>query len=140
MNTTRTGTSSGIGLGLTKALLSNGYRVVANSRRVSTAGTLEPSNTLALVDGDVADPERGASLTRTAVERFGSVGLLVNNAGVFIAKAFTDSTVEDFQRLIATNLAGFFHVAQPALPAPALRPGGEGEDEHRGRLQGEPGR
>jgi len=119
MTTTRTaivtGASSGIGLGLTKALLTDGYRVVANSRRVSTAGTLKPSSTLALVDGDVADPATGASLTRTAVERFGSVDLLVNNAGVFIAKAFTDSTVGDFQTLVATNLAGFFHVTQPAL-------------------------
>ena len=110
-----TGASSGIGLGLTKALLSNGYRVVANARRASAAGTLEPSPNLVLVDGDVADPETGATLTRTAVERFGSVDLLVNNAGVFVAKAFTDSTVEDVQRLVATNITGFFHVTQPAV-------------------------
>lgn len=110
-----TGASSGIGLGLTKALLSNGYRVVANARRASAAGTLEPSPNLVLVDGDVADPETGATLTRTAVERFGSVDLLVNNAGVFVAKPFTESTVEDFHRLVATNLIGFFHVTQPAV-------------------------
>lgn len=110
-----TGASSGIGLGLTKALLSNGYRVVANARRASAAGTLEPSPNLVLVDGDVADPETGATLTRTAVERFGSVDLLVNNAGIFVAKAFTDSTVEDVQRLVATNITGFFHVTQPAV-------------------------
>jgi NAD(P)-dependent dehydrogenase (short-subunit alcohol dehydrogenase family) len=110
-----TGASSGIGLGLTKALLSNGYRVVANARRASAAGTLEPSPNLVLVDGDVADPETGATLTRTAVERFGSVDLLVNNAGVFVAKPFTDSTVEDVQRLVATNITGFFHVTQPAV-------------------------
>ena len=71
MDTTQTaivtGASSGIGLGLTKALLSSGYRVVANARRASTAGTLEPSSNLALVDGDVADPGTAASLTRTAV-------------------------------------------------------------------------
>jgi len=110
-----TGASSGIGLSLTKALLSNGYRVVANARRVSAAGTLEPSPNLVLVDGDVADPATGATLTRTAVESFGSVDLLVNNAGVFVAKPFTDSTVEDLQRLVATNLTGFFHVTQPAV-------------------------
>ena len=121
MNTTQaptaivTGASSGIGLGLTRALLGSGYRVVANARRASTAGTLEPSPNLALVDGDVADPATAASLTRTAIERFGSLDLLVNNAGVFIAKAFTDYSVAEFQQLVATNLTGFLHVTQPAL-------------------------
>ena len=110
-----TGASSGIGLGLTRALLHDGYRVVANARRASAAGTLEPSPDLALVDGDVADPGTAATLARTAIERFGSVDLLVNNAGVFIAKAFSDSTAEDLDRLIATNITGFFNVTQPAL-------------------------
>jgi NAD(P)-dependent dehydrogenase (short-subunit alcohol dehydrogenase family) len=110
-----TGASSGIGLGLTMALLSNGYRVVANSRRASAAGTLEPSPNLVIIDGDVADPETAALLTRTAVERFGSVDLLVNNAGIFIAKPFTETTVDEYQRLVATNITGFFHVTQPAL-------------------------
>lgn len=110
-----TGASSGIGLGLTKALLNDGYRVVANARRATAARTLEPSSNLILVDGDVADPETAASLTRTAVERFGSLDLLVNNAGIFIAKAFTDTGVDDFQKLVATNLTGFFHVTQPAI-------------------------
>jgi len=119
MNTTQTaivtGASSGIGLGLTHALLRGGYRVVANARHASAAGTLEPSSNLAIIDGDVADPETGASLTRTAVERFGSIDLLVNNAGIFISKTFTDHTAEDFQRLVATNLTGFLHVTQPAV-------------------------
>jgi NAD(P)-dependent dehydrogenase (short-subunit alcohol dehydrogenase family) len=121
MNTTQTqtaivtGASSGIGLALTGALLDNGYRVVANARHASTAGTLKPSRNLVLVDGDVADPDTASSLTRTAVERFGSVDLLVNNAGIFIAKPFTDYTIEDFQRLVATNLTGFFHVTQTAV-------------------------
>jgi NAD(P)-dependent dehydrogenase (short-subunit alcohol dehydrogenase family) len=110
-----TGASSGIGLGLTKALLANGYRVVANARRVTAAGTLESSQNLVLVDGDVANPETAAALTRTAVDRFGSVDLLVNNAGIFIAKAFTDSETDDFQRLVSTNLTGFFHVTQAAV-------------------------
>jgi NAD(P)-dependent dehydrogenase (short-subunit alcohol dehydrogenase family) len=110
-----TGASSGIGLGLTKILLDQGYRVVANSRRISATGALEPMQNLALVDGDVADPATGIALTRTAVERFGSVDLLVNNAGIFISKSFTDSTAEDFRRLVETNLTGFFHVTQPAV-------------------------
>lgn len=110
-----TGASRGIGLGLAKALLSSGYHVVANARHISRAGTLEPSSHLVLVDGDVADPETAASLTRTAVERFGSVDLLVNNAGTFIAKPFADTTVDDYQRLVATNLTGFLHVTQSAV-------------------------
>jgi NAD(P)-dependent dehydrogenase (short-subunit alcohol dehydrogenase family) len=119
MNTTQTaivtGASSGIGLGLTRALLSYGYNVVANSRGVSAAGTLESSSNLVLVDGDVADPKTAAVLTQTAIERFGSVDLLVNNAGIFISKPFTDHTVEDFQKQVATNLTGFFHMTQSAV-------------------------
>ena len=110
-----TGASSGIGLGVTRSLLANGYRVVANARHASAAGTLEASPALVLVDGDVADPETGAALTRTAVERFGAVDLVVNNAGIFIVKPFTDNSIDDFQRLVATNITGFFHVTQPAL-------------------------
>ncbi len=110
-----TGASRGIGLGLAKALLSSGYHVVANARHISRAGTLTPSSHLVLVDGDVADPETAASLTRTAVERFGSVDLLVNNAGIFLAKPFAESTVDDYQRLVATNLTGFLHVTQSAV-------------------------
>jgi NAD(P)-dependent dehydrogenase (short-subunit alcohol dehydrogenase family) len=110
-----TGASSGIGLGLTRILLDQGYRVVANSRRITATGTLEPAENLAIVDGDVADPATGAALTRTAVERFGSVDLLVNNAGIFMAKRFTDSSAEEYRRLVETNLTGFFHVTQPAV-------------------------
>src|SRR5436190_19913498 len=119
MDTTQTaivtGASSGIGLALSRALLGNGYRVVANARHASTAGTLAPSPNLVLVDGDVADHDTASSLTRTAVDRFGSVDLLVNNAGVFIAKPFTDYTTQEFQQLAATNLTGFFHVTQAVL-------------------------
>ena len=61
-----TGASSGIGLGLTKALLANGYRVVANARRATAAGTLESSQNLVLVDGDVANPETAAWLAGLA--------------------------------------------------------------------------
>src|SRR5215217_2404972 len=107
MNPTRTaivtGASSGIGLGITKGLLTSGYRVIANARHISTAGTLQPASNLVLVDGDVADANTAASLTRTAVERFGSVDLVVNNAGIFILKPFTETTVDEYHRLVATN-------------------------------------
>lgn len=110
-----TGASSGIGLGITKALLERGYGVVANSRRISASGALAASDRLALVEGDIAREETGQRLTDTAVRRFGSVDLLVNNAGIFIPRPFTDYTADDFQRLLATNLAGFFHATQPAV-------------------------
>ena len=119
MTTTKTaivtGASSGIGLGVTTALLKHGYRVVANSRQVTRAGTLIASTDLALVDGDIAHPETAQNLVETAMRRFGSVDLLVNNAGIFISKPFTDYTTEDFDRLVSTNLAGFLYVTQQAV-------------------------
>lgn len=110
-----TGASSGIGLGLTTALIEQGYRVVANSRRITAAGTLEPSENLALIDGDIASPETARRIVETAVQRFGSVDLLVNNAGIFIPKPFTDYTPDDFERLVSTNLSGFLYVTQAAV-------------------------
>ena len=95
-----TGASSGIGLGITNALATSGYNVVANARHISSAGTLQPAANLVLVDGDVADANIAASLTRTAVDRFGSVDLVVNNAGVFIVKPFTETTADEYQRLV----------------------------------------
>jgi NAD(P)-dependent dehydrogenase (short-subunit alcohol dehydrogenase family) len=110
-----TGASSGIGLGLTKGFLEAGYNVVANSRRITTAGTLTPSDNLLLVDGDVADPSTARKLVQTAVERFGKVDVLINNAGIFVPKPFVDYTPEDFQNVMGTNVTGFFYVTQEAI-------------------------
>ncbi|HSR67299.1 MAG TPA: SDR family oxidoreductase [Acidobacteriota bacterium] len=110
-----TGASSGIGLEIARTLLQSGYQVVANSRRISRSKKLTPSENLVLMDGDVSQPETGARLVETARRQFGSVGLLVNNAGVFIPKPFTEYSEDDFQTLLATNLAGFFHVTQPTV-------------------------
>ncbi len=110
-----TGASSGIGLGLTNAFLERGYSVVANSRRVTEASVLEPSEHLALVDGDIARPETAHRIVKTAIERFGRVDVLINNAGIFIPKPFTEYTKEDFERLVSTNLAGFLYVTQEAV-------------------------
>lgn len=119
MTTTKTaivtGASSGIGLGVTTALLERGYRVVANSRQITQARTLIASGNLTLVDGDIAQPETARNVVETAVRRFGSVDLLVNNAGIFIPKPFIDYTTEDFDRLVSTNLAGFLYVTQQAV-------------------------
>ena len=109
-----TGASSGIGLGLTKGFLAEGFNVVANSRHVTTAGTLVPSDDLLLVDGDVGEVSTARDLISRAEQRFGSVDVLINNAGIFVPKPFVDYTVEDFQRVVSTNLAGFFYVSQEA--------------------------
>jgi NAD(P)-dependent dehydrogenase (short-subunit alcohol dehydrogenase family) len=110
-----TGASSGIGLGLTTALVERGYHVVANSRRITAAGTVTPSSDVVLIDGDIADPNVARRTVETAVQRFGRVDVLVNNAGIFIPKPFTDYSTEDFERLVSTNLTGFLYVTQAAV-------------------------
>ena len=115
-NTTKTaivtGASSGIGLALTNGFLVEGFRVVANSRRVTSAGTLSPADNLLLVDGDVGNASTADQLVQAAEQRFGTVDLLINNAGIFVPKPFEEYTPEDFQRVVSTNLAGFFFVSQ----------------------------
>ena len=109
-----TGASSGIGLALATAFAANGARVVANSRHASQAQTLKPAPNLVIVDGDIASPDVAARVI-DAAEQFGGVDLLVNNAGVFIAKPFAQYTTDDLAALIATNVTGFFHVTQQAV-------------------------
>jgi NAD(P)-dependent dehydrogenase (short-subunit alcohol dehydrogenase family) len=109
-----TGASSGIGLGLTNGFLDAGFNVVANSRHVTSAGTLAPSDNLLLVDGDVGKATSARDLINQALQRFESVDVLINNAGIFVPKPFVDYTPDDFQRVISTNLAGFFYVTQEA--------------------------
>jgi NAD(P)-dependent dehydrogenase (short-subunit alcohol dehydrogenase family) len=110
-----TGASQGIGAGIARAFLDRGYRVVASSRRVTTSGAFAPADNLALVDGDIADPETAAKIAETAVGRFGSIDAVVNNAGIFFTKRFTDYTADDFRSLVSTNLEGFFHLTQLAI-------------------------
>jgi NAD(P)-dependent dehydrogenase (short-subunit alcohol dehydrogenase family) len=109
-----TGASSGIGLALTRGFLAAGFHVVANSRRVTAAGTLTPADDLLLVDGDVGEPSTAARIVAAAEQRFGGVDVLINNAGIFVPKPFTEYTPEDFARVVSTNLAGFFYVSQEA--------------------------
>jgi len=109
-----TGASSGIGLGLTKGFLAAGFNVVANSRQITAAGTLIPSDDLLLVDGDVGEPSTARQLIHHAEQRFAGVDVLINNAGIFVPKPFVEYTPEDFQRVVSTNLAGFFYVSQAA--------------------------
>lgn len=118
-----TGASSGIGLALATAFAGHGARVVANSRHVTQSQTLTPSPDLVLVDGDIASPDVAARVIEAA-DRFGGVDLLVNNAGVFIAKPFTQYTTEDLAALVSTNLNGFFHVTQFAVRSMQARKSG----------------
>src|SRR2546430_12543486 len=95
-----TGGSQGIGAGLVKAFWERGYKVVANSRKITKAGAFEASDEVALVDGNIAEPATAARIVETALSRFKSIDALVNNAGIFLTKPFTDYTVEDSKSLV----------------------------------------
>ena len=110
-----TGGSSGIGLEMVKRLIEKGYRVVANSRKITSAKTLQSTADLKLVDGDIGLEETAKRVVSAAIQNFETVDLLVNNAGIFIPKPFTDYTAEDFRRVTQTNLTGFFYVSQLAV-------------------------
>src|SRR5207302_3733122 len=110
-----TGGSQGIGAGLVKAFLERGYNVVANSRKITKSGAFETSDEVALVDGNIAEPASAARIVETALSRFKSIDALVNNAGIFFTKPFTDYTVEDFKSLVSTNVEGFLYVTQLSI-------------------------
>ncbi len=110
-----TGASSGIGLGITRALLEHGYRVVANARTISQSQELRPSADLVLVDGDIGKKETAITVVQAAVTRFERIDLLVNCAGIYVPKPFTEYTPEDFETMIHTNVAGYFFVTQQAV-------------------------
>lgn len=110
-----TGASSGIGLGVTRALLQRGYCVVGGSRSITKSKDLKASGDLVLVDGDIGKKETAVKVVEAAVKCFGRVDLLVNCAGIYLAKSFTDYTTEDFELMIGTNVAGYFYVTQQAV-------------------------
>ena len=110
-----TGASQGIGAGLVNRFLEKGYNVVGSSRGVTKSNHLKASSQLALVDGDIGDSTVATRITDTAIDRFGRIDVLVNNAGIFVPKPFTEYTSEDFNALVSTILAGFFYVTQGAV-------------------------
>jgi NAD(P)-dependent dehydrogenase (short-subunit alcohol dehydrogenase family) len=125
MNTERkvaviTGASQGIGAGLVRGFLERGYRVVANSRSIKP----DASADVLTVAGDVTDPAVADRVIGDAVGKFGRVDTLVNNAGIFISKPFTEYTEADFAGMLAVNLAGFFHVSQRAVRQMLTQGGG----------------
>src|ERR1700693_5619689 len=118
-NTTKTaivtGASRGIGAGLVEAFLKRGDNVVANSRNITKKNPFVAAANVALGDGDIGDTDTAARIVDTAVSRFGRIDVLINNAGVFIPKPFTEYTTEDFNTLVSTTLAGFLYVSQLAV-------------------------
>jgi NAD(P)-dependent dehydrogenase (short-subunit alcohol dehydrogenase family) len=97
-----TGASGGIGAGLVEGFLKEGYNVVATSREANRK--LTASASLVLLDGDIGKQQTAAQAVEAAINNFGTVDVLVNNAGIFLTKPFTDFTTEDFDALISTNL------------------------------------
>ncbi|RUL63202.1 SDR family oxidoreductase [Dyella dinghuensis] len=106
-----TGASQGIGAGLVKAFRDRDYRVIANSRSIKPSS--DPD--VVTVAGDIGDRGVAERIVKEAMDRFGRIDTLVNNAGSFMAKPFTAFTVDDYVKTLATNLDGFFHITQAAI-------------------------
>jgi len=97
------------------AFLDRDYNVVANSRNISKSGTFEASDRLALVDGSIAEAATAAKIVEVAKNKFGSIDALVNNAGIYFSKHFTDYTIDDLRSLTSVNIEGFFFMSQLAI-------------------------
>ena len=110
-----TGASQGIGAGVVRAFLARGYDVVGTARSATKSKELPASDHLALIDGDISQFETARKVAEVAIKKFGSIDAVVANAGIFLVKPFTEYTPEDFEALVATNLAGFIHVTQLAV-------------------------
>ncbi|WP_046728215.1 SDR family NAD(P)-dependent oxidoreductase [Streptomyces humi] len=115
-----TGASQGIGAALVEGYRKLGHAVVATSRSITPSGDAD----VLAVQGDIADPATAERVVAAAVERFGRVDTVVNNAGVFVAKPFTDYTAEDYATVTGINVDGFFHLTQQAIPHLLAQGGG----------------
>ena len=115
-----TGASQGIGAELVRGYRERNYRVVANSRSIKPSG--DPD--VLTVAGDVSDPATAQKIVAQALERFGRIDSLVNNAGIFIAKPFTYYTADEYASVVAVNLTGFFTLTQRAIAEMLKRSGG----------------
>jgi NAD(P)-dependent dehydrogenase (short-subunit alcohol dehydrogenase family) len=110
-----TGASQGIGAEVVRAFMERDYNILATSLDISHAGTFKNSPQLQLVDGDIGQLDTARRVTGMALDRFGRIDAVVNNAGIFVAKAFTEYTPEDFKRLVSTNLDGFIYTSQLSI-------------------------
>ena len=110
-----TGASQGIGSGIVKGFVERGFSIVANSRKVTQSTEVAASDQVALVDGHIGEPATAAHIVETALSRFKSIDVLVNNAGIFFTKPFTDYTADDFRSLVSTNLEGFLYITQLSI-------------------------
>ncbi|MEV1243921.1 SDR family NAD(P)-dependent oxidoreductase [Nonomuraea sp. NPDC050022] len=115
-----TGASQGIGAALVAAYRKLGYGVVATSRTIAPADDAD----VVTVQGDIADPATAERVIAAGIERFGRIDTLVNNAGIFIAKPFTDYTAADYAAVSGVNLTGFFQITQLAIPHMLAQGGG----------------
>ena len=105
-----TGASQGLGEAIVRGYRDRNWRVVANSRSIKPSS--DPG--VLAVPGDIGDPEVAERIVKQALGEFGRVDTLVNNAGIFIAKPFTDYTDQDYAAMLATNLNGFFYITRRA--------------------------
>src|SRR6267154_2760058 len=110
-----TGASQGIGAAVVKAFLERGYNVVGTSRSATKSAELKASDKLVLVDGDIGQVATAQKVVDAAVQKFGSIDAVVNNAGIFSAKPFTDYSADDFRALVSTNLEGYIYITQFAV-------------------------
>jgi NAD(P)-dependent dehydrogenase (short-subunit alcohol dehydrogenase family) len=106
-----TGASRGLGAALVKRFRELDYGVVATSRSIMKTGSISDDTTLT-IEGDISEPDTAAQVVDRAMERFGRIDTLINNAGIFIPKPFVDYSLQDFASMIGVNLKGFFHISQ----------------------------
>ncbi len=107
-----TGASQGIGAGIVQAYRNQGYAVVATSRTISHSTDQD----VLAVAGDIRERAVAQRVLKAALDRYGRVDTLINNAGIFIGKPFVEYTADDFRNMLDVNLAGFFHITQLVLP------------------------
>jgi NAD(P)-dependent dehydrogenase (short-subunit alcohol dehydrogenase family) len=115
-----TGASQGIGAGLVAGFRRSGYAVVGTSRSIPSSDAPDYLS----VQGDIADAETAERVVERALDRFGRIDSLINNAGIFIGKPFTDYTADDYAAVTSVNLAGFFHISQCAIRQMVRQGGG----------------
>jgi len=115
-----TGGSQGIGVGVVGAYHMRGWAVVVNSRTIKPS---EHEDVLA-VEGDISEPATSARIVNEALDRFGRIDTLINNAGLYISKPFTDYTPDDYEAVVGVNLTGFFRLTQRVIPEMLKRGGG----------------